>query len=184
MEEWKDIYYFDCTKDEWIDYRGNYQVSNLGRVKSLNYKHTGQERILKARRDGRGYRIVQLYKKGKGKNFKIHRLVAQAFLPNPNKLPCVDHINTKRDDNQVENLRWCSQKDNRNNPLSKKNYSKKVICTTTEKIYDSLSEASMATGIAISSISQCCNGRYKFVKDPITGEELIFMFLEDYESLK
>ena len=61
---------------------------------------------------------------------------------------------------------------------------KAVICTTTRKTYSSVSEASRQTGIAPSSISLCCNGKYKFAKDPITGEKLIFMFLDEYLESK
>lgn len=63
------------------------------------------------------------YKKGQQKTFKIHRLVAQTFIPNPDNKPCVDHINTIRDDNRVENLRWVTHKENDNNELTRKHKS-------------------------------------------------------------
>ena len=87
-EIWKDIYYYDFRTDEWIDFRGLYQVSNLGHVKSLNYNHTKKERELKYGIDKDGYRNVIL----KGKQYKVHRLVAHMFIPNPENKPEVDHI--------------------------------------------------------------------------------------------
>lgn len=112
MEQWKDIKNYD-----------NYMVSNLGRVKSLNYNRTGKERVLKPSKDKDGYLIVGLYKNGKGKTHKIHRLVAETFIPNPENKPCIDHINTDKTDNRVENLRFVTQYENMNNEISKKKMS-------------------------------------------------------------
>lgn len=110
MEIWKNIEGYE-----------NYRVSNLGRVKSLNYRRTGRKEILKCYKDRNGYLIISL-SQGKGKNnwFLVHRLVAQAFIPNPDNKPQVDHINTDRTDNRVENLRWCTREENMNNPLTRK----------------------------------------------------------------
>lgn len=114
MEEiWKDI----------KGYEGRFMVSNLGRVKAVprvvirsnNYRYRVAERILKTRISFYGYSIVSL---GGGQGLKVHRLVAEAFIPNPENKPNIDHINTIRDDNRVENLRWVTQKENANNPLT------------------------------------------------------------------
>lgn len=86
----------------------NYQVSNMGRVKSLNYNRTGEEKIMKNSKDKDGYLFVRLYKEGKEKTHKVHRLVAQAFISNPNNYPVINHKNELKDDNRVENLEWCS----------------------------------------------------------------------------
>ena len=107
MEIWKDI----------EGYNGLYQVSSKGRVKSLNYKKTGKEKLLKSAKKS-GYPFVALYKDGKKKQTLIHRLVASAFIPNTDNKPCIDHINTDRTDNRVENLRWVTYKENMNNPLT------------------------------------------------------------------
>ena len=112
MEEiWKDI----------EGYEGIYQVSNKGRVKSLNYNRTGEERILKIRINKNGYACISLGKERKF--FRVHRLVAIAFIPNPENKPCVDHINAIRTDNRVENLRWVTHEENMNNPLSREHMS-------------------------------------------------------------
>ena len=97
------------------EFEGYYEVSNMGRVRSLNYKRTGKKKILKNIEDYKGYLEVGLTKNGKRKQFKVHRLVAEAFIPNPENKPCIDHINTVKSDNRVENLRWVTYKENSNN---------------------------------------------------------------------
>ena len=101
------------------DYEGLYEISNLGRVKSLNYKKTGKEKILKNVENNYGYLMVGLTKNGKQKLFLVHTLVAEAFIPNPENKPCIDHINTIRTKNYVWNLRWVTHEENSNNPLTK-----------------------------------------------------------------
>ena len=107
MEEiWKDI----------KGYEGLYQVSNLGRVKSLGrwvYKeYRGKrwqgEKILKQIKNKFGYLRVYLYKNRKAKCYAIHRLVAQVFIPNPYNLPQVNHKDEDKSNNRVDNLEWCT----------------------------------------------------------------------------
>ena len=105
------------------DYEGLYEVSNLGRVKSFNYRGTGKEKILKNIECNNGYLTVGLTKDRKQKFFFIHRLVAEAFIPNLDNKPCIDHINTIKTDNRVENLRWVNHEENNNNPLTKEHMS-------------------------------------------------------------
>jgi len=100
MELWKTI----------EDYP-NYQVSNLGRVKSLCW---GKERILKPCLN-KGYWTVTLKRQDKQTCGKIYRLMAEAFIPNPTNLPVVDHINRDRADNCLDNLRWVSYSTNKLN---------------------------------------------------------------------
>ena len=105
------------------DYEGLYEVSNLGRVKTLNYRGTGKGKILKNIECSNGYLTVGLTKNGKRKLFTVHRLVAEAFIPNPEGKPCIDHINTIKNDNRIENLRWVTHEENSNNSLTKKKMS-------------------------------------------------------------
>ena len=113
----------------WKEIKGypNYMVSNFGRVKSLNYNHTSKEKMLKVSMNGNGYLRVLLCNNGKRKHMTVHRIVAETFIPNPDNKPCIDHINTIKDDNRMENLIWCTTKENCNNllTLNKKSESRK-----------------------------------------------------------
>ena len=123
------------------DYEGLYEISNLGRVKSLNYRNTGKEKVLKNIECSNGYLMVNLTKNGKQKSFYVHRLVAETFIPNPEDKPCIDHINTIRTDNRVSNLRWVTQKENCNNELSKKKYSENHREWNSEEAKKKMSES-------------------------------------------
>lgn len=105
MEEvWKDI---KIEKNGIIyDYIGLYQISNKGRVKSLNYCRSGKEGIIKPRKCS-GYFMVKLAKNGTKEDFLVHRLVASAFIPNPNCLPLINHKDEDKENNNVDNLEWC-----------------------------------------------------------------------------
>ena len=103
-----------------IGYEGLYEVSNLGRIRSLYY---GRTRVLKTYKGNRDYLIVSLSKDGKQKTYTVHRLVANAFIPNPENKPEIDHINTITTDNRVENLRYVTPKENSNNDLTRKHMS-------------------------------------------------------------
>ena len=103
-EIWKDI----------PEYEGLYQVSNFSRVKSLNYKRSGKEKILKTYKDKYGYLILHLHNNSKGKTHFVHRLVALAFLENPENYPMINHKDESRDNNCVGNLEWCDCKYNLN----------------------------------------------------------------------
>lgn len=110
FEVWKDI----------PGYEGAYQVSNTGFVRSLprNFVNTRGERrslpgkILDYRKARHGYAMASLYRQMKFKNFKVHRLVAAAFLENPDDKPEVNHKNLNKSDNRVENLEWVTPKEN------------------------------------------------------------------------
>ena len=154
MEEiWRDIEGFE----------GKYQVSNTGKVKSLNYRNTGKEKILKGGDNGYGYLKVGLCKDGKEKTCRINRLVAQAFIPNPDNLPEVNHIDKCKTNNCVENLEWCTSQYNTE-------YSQAKAVIGINKIsglileFPSIREASRVTGTNISSITRCCQGKLKSAK--------------------
>lgn len=167
-EIWKDIKY----------YEGLYQGSNWGRVKSLEridcIGHHRKERILKLSTDKDGYLYVYLYKNGKGKNFSVHRLVAEAFLPNPHNYPCVNHKDENKQNNNVDNLEWCNVKYNntygtRIERVSKKQ-SKPVLQYTLDgqfvKEWESTRECGR-NGFNQQTISACCRGKLKTHKDSI-----------------
>ena len=111
------------------DYEGIYEVSNYGRVKSLerviynsgtkNGLYTIHEKIIKQRinKKRHGYCELSLHKNGKEKRFKVHRLVAEAFIPNPNNLPEVNHIDGNKENNHASNLEWCTSKENKMTPM-------------------------------------------------------------------
>lgn len=127
-EIWKDV----------VWYEGRYKVSSIGRVFSTGNYIDGRKytpRFITQTKDKGGYCVVRLYKGKKQKMFKVHRLVAMMFIPNPNNYPCVDHINTIRDDNRVENLRWVTYSMNANNKLTKMNLSTAAIkACSSEKV--------------------------------------------------
>ncbi|MBQ2397422.1 MAG: NUMOD4 motif-containing HNH endonuclease [Bacteroidales bacterium] len=155
----------------WRDiegYVGCYQVSNLGKVKSLKY---GKERILTASKSIYGYLIVNLRKDGKQKHYLIHRLVASAFLPNIDNLPQVNHIDEDKTNNRVENLEWCSAEYNSNfgtrnkrsgyKRINHTSKSKKVLCVETGKIYPSAHQVERDLGFLNGNISKVCNCKRK-----------------------
>ena len=109
------------TQEIWKDvpgFEGFYQVSNIGRVRSLDrVKCDGirmKGRIMKSRLDSCGYEMVGLSKDGSHKSQSVHRLVAMAFIPNPDLLPQVNHIDEVRNHNTVDNLEWCTVLYNQN----------------------------------------------------------------------
>lgn len=116
----------------WRDIKNypNYQVSSMGNVKRLSNNKTRKEKILRHLKDRGGYLYINLWENGKVKHYRVHRLVAEAFIPNPNNLPQIDHINTNKSDNRVENLKWVTQKENNNNPLTVEKRNKPIIQLT------------------------------------------------------
>ena len=160
MEEiWKDI----------EGYEGLYQVSNMGRVRSLKYKN---ERILKPRKQS-GYYKVLLYN-NETREYLIHRLVANAFIPNPDNLPQVNHKDEDKANNCVSNLEWCTQKYNssygtRGKRISLKNTNGKKSKITLQydingnliKEWKSTRDVERNLGFNQSYISKCCKNIIK-----------------------
>lgn len=159
-EIWKDIAGFE----------GLYQVSSFGRVKSFYGK---KEHILRPGNQRNNYLFVILCKDGKRKSYLVHRLVANAFIPNPNKLPVINHLDENKQNNFVSNIEWCSYSYNNsyndkakkaaakliNGPCSKKvgqySHAGKLI-----KIWPSIHEAARQ-GFNHGHIWSCCQGRLK-----------------------
>jgi hypothetical protein len=103
MEEiWKDI----------TDFEGLYKISNLGKIKRIPSIKCKKERYIAACLNDNGYYIIRLYKNSKGKCAKLHRLIAQAFIPTVEGKTFINHINGIKTDNRIENLEWCTKAEN------------------------------------------------------------------------
>ena len=155
-------------KEYWkpvVEYEGLYEVSNWGRVKSLKF---GKERILKQGKYKYGYLYVVLSKNGILKAFKVHRLVAEAFIDNPDNLPCVNHKDENKLNNNVDNLEWCTHEYNINYGTRTEKCSKKLSKTVLQFTLDGQFVKEWPSAIECerngydnTSISKCCRGKLK-----------------------
>lgn len=159
-EEWKDI----------EGYEGLYQVSNTGLVKNKK-----REKVLALEPSNCIYLRVHLWKNGVGKHYLVHRLVAEAFIDNPNNLPQVNHKDEDKTNNNVDNLEWCTVEYNHNygtvieriktTQQNDKNKSKVILQYTLDgqfvAEYPSIKEASRQTGLDDGNISHCCRRKKK-----------------------
>lgn len=158
MEKWVEVLGYDTL----------YEVSNLGRVRTRKHGVMGYQkeyRIVEPRDNGKGYLNFNWKVGGRQKTTYVHRLVAEAFIPNPNGYSDVNHINEDKQDNRVENLEWVSHVancnyGNRNNKTAHKN-SKPVECIETGIVYESAIIASKQLGVGATAISNCLKGRSK-----------------------
>lgn len=172
MENWKDV----------VGYENEYQVSNFGRVRSVtkevNCKNGCQAvkkgKILSLTKRKKGYLCVSLSSHGKSRVIEVQRLVAMAFIPNPNNLPCVNHIDENKENNCVENLEWCSYSYNNNYGKRKRKASEaRINGKLSKKVYQfdlnneliaeypSLAEVKRLHGYDASKISLCARGKRK-----------------------
>lgn len=162
MDIWKEI----------REYEGLYEVSNTGKVRSLPKKGGYKVPHILALNQCRDYLFVTLCKKYKICAKDVHRLVAEAFIPNPDNKPCVNHKDGNKRNNNVKNLEWVTFSENNLHRyhvlgykpiwhLHKTNYCKRVKCLETGLIYDSIRDASRKTGTDRSSLARALSGRYK-----------------------
>lgn len=172
------ITYICSMKEIWKDiegYIGLYQVSNIGRVKSLprewvsGYgtirKHNGV--ILKLCTNQKGYLCVGLTKNGKVKSFRTHRLVANVFIPNPYNKPQVNHINGIKTDNTVENLEWNTSKENINHAIDTKLRCDNGSLNTNSKLTEQQVldiRASNETGVTLSLLYGISTSQISLIK--------------------
>ena len=153
------------------DYEGHYQVSNFGKVKSIKF---GKEKILKLNKDKDGYLQVTLCKNNIKKVYKVHRLVAEAFLDNPYNLSQVNHKDEDKTNNNVDNLEWCDRLYNvrygtgierrskkRSKPVLQYDLNGNLI-----KVWISVNDAGR-NGFNQGNVADCCRGERKTHKDCI-----------------
>ena len=135
-----------------------YEVSNKdGKIRSLNYrKQKGNVQLLSQNKDKDGYLLVGI----ENKKYKVHRIVAETFIPNPDNKPTVNHINEDKTDNSVENLEWATHKEQNEHGTRTerqiKKMSKRVKCVETGIVYESTLQASKETGIDKTFIAKVC----------------------------
>lgn len=177
-----------------IGYESRYEVSNMGNVRSLNYRSTGKTRMLKPVTEGKGYLMVGLCCNQTMKWGKVHRLVASAFIPNPENKPQVNHINGIKTDNRADNLEWVTNGENlrhaykhglkqgskewghtlgtvygkRDREKIALARSKPIIAiniqTGAETLFKSAAEVERVLGINHSTVPKVCNGQQKSAK--------------------
>ena len=163
------------TDEVWkpvVGFEGKYEVSNMGRVRSL----IGGSRVLRQQRLHSGYTEVILV----GNHRRVHRLVLEAFVgPRPDGYQC-DHINTVRDDNRIENLRWVTASANQRNPITRGRHKfqktcRPVLCVETGEVFISGSDAARRLGLNRANLLGVCNAYYG--RKSVGG--LHFRFVED-----
>jgi hypothetical protein len=155
--------------EKWLQvqgYEGLYAVSNLGNILGLK-----RNKVLRVRKNHRGYVQVNLSKHGVMTTHRVHRLVATHFVPNPTGFPEVNHINENKLDNRAENLEWCNRSYTVNfgdrTEKQKAKLSKPVAQITLDgqaiAMFPSVIQAARELQISSSSISECCRGKRKTI---------------------
>lgn len=132
-------------------YEGKYAITSCGKVWSYISK-----KFLKPVPTHDEYMYVCLHKDGRNKCLKLHRLVAEAYIPNPDGLETVDHIDGNKNHNYVRNLRWMTREDN-----ARRAQNKKIRCIETGEVFESATAAAKEMNISRGNISSTCSGRRK-----------------------
>lgn len=141
--------------EEWrpvVGYEGLYEVSNLGRVRSLpRWRSHQQKLVLRCSSNNSGYQQVHLSTHNKQKSMTVHRLVAQAFIPNPENKPEINHIDGDKTNNKIDNLEWVNRKENVHHAIYKLDHKTnwcRVRCVETDIIYSSCTEAARINNLS------------------------------------
>ena len=139
-------------------YEGLYSVTEDGRV----YSHK-RHKFLKAGKTGpyRNYFSVVLCKNGEAIQYRVHRLVAETYLDNPNNLPCVNHKDENTLNNHMSNLEWCTYEYNINYGTRNAKLRKSVLCVELNRTFDSITEAARVLGLSTGNLHSALTGRYK-----------------------
>ena len=182
MEVWKVIDQFE----------GNYEVSNLGRVRSTEktivrsngWSYPRKSKILKPAKDPGGYMRCAVSHKGKLITCKMHRLVAQAFLPNESNLPVVNHINCDKTDNRVENLEWCTAKENAYHAISLGRFQMVADDKLRERSVNKIPKSGSLNGVSKLTEDQVLEIRAKYIPTVYTRKMLAAEFGVDHTTIK
>lgn len=159
-------------------YKGVYAITSCGKVWSYTRHKFLQPRITRC-----GYYEVQLYSKNKSKQYRVHRLVAETYIPNPENKPEVNHKDENKLNNCINNLEWVTSKENMNYGTRSQRVSQKksraIYCKELNQTFPSMIKTQKQTGINRGLISRCCNGKLKRAgSHPITGEDLHWFFID------
>lgn len=154
------------NKTEWREVKEyiNYEVNQFGEI-----RHKKRKKILKPRSNNGGYQYVNFKINGKNTNFAVHRIVANAFIPNPNGYTEVNHKDYDKTNNYVNNLEWVSSSQNKQHSYLKKENKKsrgKAVNQYTKdgvfiKTFETITDAAEELGCCVAAISNCCLGRAK-----------------------
>lgn len=142
-------------------FEGLYQITDDGRV----WSHRTQKYLATRINSTTGYVQVDLFKDGKKTTFNLHKLIGEAFIPNPDGLPQLNHLDEDKTNNNVSNLCWTSSKENANygtrNERMKLKLSKLVYCPELNKTFNGTHEAASVLGLHQASVWRCCNNKQK-----------------------
>lgn len=176
---------------------GRYAVSTFGRLAALSFLYYQGEypcyrkqRIKRLKKNSHGYLMANVIYNGRSRLYSVHRMVAEAFIPNPDKLPCVNHKDENKANNRVENLEWCTYQYNvrygeqyKVRSLKSKQelkYRKPIVQLSEDGLYintyRSIYQAVQETGVDKPSVRRCLSGKRK------TCGGFRWLYLSDYES--